>query len=236
MNPISAGASADAEKPAGHPTAAPRTDPADRPMSPVGTPQARVEGPAKVTGSVRYAADEPMENLAFGHVVTSTASRGRIAGIDVSAAEGMPGVRGVIDHRNAPRLNPEAGSFFGPDGGMHLLQNDEIPCSGRPIALVVAETIEQARAAAAALRVTYEEAPHDTGFSSTTRPAGRRCRSSARTRPSATSTRNWPRARWSSTSATTRPSSTAPPWNRTPRPPGGRTDVCRSWTPPRGPS
>ncbi|MEU4684047.1 xanthine dehydrogenase family protein molybdopterin-binding subunit [Streptomyces xinghaiensis] len=165
MNPIAAGASADAEKPAGHPTAAPRTAPADRPMSPVGTPQTRVEGPAKVTGSVRYAADEPMENLAFGHVVTSTVSRGRIAGIDVSAAEGMPGVRGVIDHRNAPRLNPEAGSFFGPDGGMHLLQNDEIPCSGRPIALVVAETIEQARAAAAVLRVTYEEAPHDTGFS-----------------------------------------------------------------------
>ncbi|WP_222722995.1 xanthine dehydrogenase family protein molybdopterin-binding subunit [Actinomadura alba] len=134
-------------------------------MSAVGTARTRVEGPGKVTGSVRYAADEPMQDLAFGWVVTSTVTRGRIRDIDISAVEGMPGVLGVIDHRNAPRLNLEAGSFFGPDGGMHLLQNDEVPHSGRPIALVVAETMEQARSAAAALRVTYDEEPHDVNFS-----------------------------------------------------------------------
>ncbi|MYZ34569.1 MULTISPECIES: xanthine dehydrogenase family protein molybdopterin-binding subunit [unclassified Streptomyces] len=134
-------------------------------MSVVGTAQPRVEGAAKVTGGVRYAADEPMRDLAFGCVVTSTVTRGRVRDIDVSAAEGMPGVLGVIDHRNAPRLNLEAGSFFGPDGGMHLLQNNEVPHSGRPIALVMAETMEQARSAAAALRVTYDEEPHDVDFS-----------------------------------------------------------------------
>ncbi|WP_438306693.1 xanthine dehydrogenase family protein molybdopterin-binding subunit (plasmid) [Streptomyces sp. HUAS TT11] len=134
-------------------------------MSVVGSALTRIEGPAKVTGAVRYAGDEPIQNLAFGYVVTSTVARGRIHDMDVSAALGMPGVLGVLDHRNAPRLNLEAGSFFGPDGGMHLLQNDDIPHSGRPIALVMAETMEQARSAAAQVKVTYEREPHDADFS-----------------------------------------------------------------------
>ena len=131
----------------------------------VGTPRPRIEGRAKVTGSARYAADEPRHDLAYGSVVTSTVSRGRIRDIDISAVLSMPGVLGVIDHTNAPRLNPEAGTFFGPHGGLHLLQDDVIPHAGRPVALVVAETLEQAQAAAEALPVTYEEHPHDTEFS-----------------------------------------------------------------------
>jgi xanthine dehydrogenase YagR molybdenum-binding subunit len=87
----------------------------------------------------------------------------------------MPGVLGVLDHTNAPRLNPEAGTaFFGPDGGLQLLQSDEIPFAGRPVALVLTETPEQAQAAADALPVSYEQHPHDTNFSaehSAARPA-----------------------------------------------------------------
>lgn len=131
----------------------------------VGVARPRVEGPAKVTGSARYTADEPVPNVAFGSIVTSTVAKGRVHDIDVDAVLGMPGVVGVIDHRNAPRLNPETGMFFGPDGGMRLLQDDVVPHAGRPVALVVAETLEQARAAADALPVTYEEHPHDTEFS-----------------------------------------------------------------------
>ncbi|MFC9756677.1 xanthine dehydrogenase family protein molybdopterin-binding subunit [Streptomyces sp. NPDC056921] len=152
---------------AAHPAAGPSTAPWDGVAHPgaMGVARPRIEGPGKVTGSVRYAADEPTTDLAYGWVVTSTVSRGRIRAIDASAVHGMPGVLGVIDHHNAPRLNLEAGSFFGPDGGMHLLQNDEVPHSGRPVALVVAETMEQARSAAAALRVTYDEEPYDADFS-----------------------------------------------------------------------
>ncbi|WP_326829134.1 xanthine dehydrogenase family protein molybdopterin-binding subunit [Streptosporangium sp. NBC_01810] len=131
----------------------------------IGIARPRIEGRAKVTGSARYAADEPVRDLAFGSVVLSTVSRGRILDIDVSAVRDMPGVLDVIDHRNAPRLNPAAGHFFGPDGGLRLLQDDAIPYAGRPVALVVAETLEQAQAAAEALPVTYEEQPHDTDFS-----------------------------------------------------------------------
>ncbi|MEU6065059.1 xanthine dehydrogenase family protein molybdopterin-binding subunit [Streptomyces sp. NPDC047082] len=125
----------------------------------------RIEGAAKVTGRVRYATDQPMSDLVHGWVVTSTVSRGRIRDLDTSAALAMPGVLGVIDHRTAPRLNPKAGGLFGPDGGLQLLQDEVITHAGRPIALVVAETPEQARAAALALSVSYDEEPHDTDFS-----------------------------------------------------------------------
>ncbi|WP_031168189.1 xanthine dehydrogenase family protein molybdopterin-binding subunit [Streptosporangium roseum] len=138
----------------------------------VGTARPRVEGRAKVTGRARYSADEPVPGLAHGAVVLSTVTRGRILDLDVAAVQDLPGVLGVIDHRNAPQLNPQAGHFFGPDGGLFLLQNDVIPHAGRPVALVVAQTPEQARAAAEALRVLYEAQPHDTGFS-LAHPAGR---------------------------------------------------------------
>jgi xanthine dehydrogenase YagR molybdenum-binding subunit len=131
----------------------------------VGVPRTRIEGPAKVTGSARYAADEPVADLAFGHVVESAVARGRVRDIDVPAVLGMPGVLGVVDHRNATRLDPRAGMFFGQDRGLHLLQDDVVPYAGWPVALVVAETPEQARAAALALPVTYDEQPHDTDFS-----------------------------------------------------------------------
>jgi xanthine dehydrogenase YagR molybdenum-binding subunit len=130
----------------------------------VGSARPRIEGRLKVTGAARYAADEPRPDLAHGWIITATVARGRIRDIDVSAALGMPGVLGVLDHRHAPRLNPQAGNYFGPDGSLLLLQDEVIPYAGRPIALVVAETPEQARAAAEAVRVTYRPEPHDVDF------------------------------------------------------------------------
>src|ERR1700691_4877482 len=131
----------------------------------VGVPRPRVEGGAKVSGLARYAADEPMDDLAYGSMVLATVSRGRVSDIDTSVALAMPGVLGVIDHSSAPRLNPEAGNFFGPDAGLLLLQDDVIPFAGWPIALVVARTPETAQAAADSVRVAYQAEPHDTSFS-----------------------------------------------------------------------
>lgn len=133
-----------------------------RPLSgAVGATRPRIEGPSKVTGAARYAADVPMPGLAHGWMVTANISRGRIGAIDSSAALGMPGVLGVLDHRNAPRLDTNAGNYFGPDGSLRLLQDDVIPYAGRPVALVVAETLEQARAAAGAVRISYRVERHD---------------------------------------------------------------------------
>ncbi|MCA1283107.1 xanthine dehydrogenase family protein molybdopterin-binding subunit [Saccharopolyspora sp. 7B] len=137
------------------------TAPAD--TGTAGSARTRLEGRAKVTGEARYAGDHPIEDLAHGSLVLSTIARGRIRSIDDAAVLDMPGVLTVLHHGNAPRLNPEAG-IFGPDAGLQLLQDDRVQYVGHPVALVVAKTPEQARAAADALRVAYEEEPHDAEF------------------------------------------------------------------------
>ena len=76
----------------------------------------------------------------------------------------MPGVLGVLHHGNAPRLTPGAG-YRSPDASLLMLQDDHVPHRGWPVALVVAETPEQARAGAEALAVTYDEEPHEAAFS-----------------------------------------------------------------------
>jgi xanthine dehydrogenase YagR molybdenum-binding subunit len=129
----------------------------------VGAPHTRIEGRAKVTGEARYAGDVPFAELAHGWIVTSTIARGRIRAIDADAVLAMSGVLGVLHHGNAPRLTPGVG-LMGPDPSLQLLQDDRVPHRGWPVALVVAETAEQARAAAEALVVTYDEEPHDVVF------------------------------------------------------------------------
>ncbi|MDN3356683.1 xanthine dehydrogenase family protein molybdopterin-binding subunit [Actinomadura sp. DC4] len=130
----------------------------------VGTASTRIEGLAKVTGAARYAGEVPFEDLAYGWLVTSTVARGRIRSIDTEPALAMPGVLTVLDHRNAPRLAPDVG-MMGPDATLQILQDDKVPHVGWVVALVVATTLEQARAAAGALVVTYDEEPHDVVFS-----------------------------------------------------------------------
>ncbi|MEO6087074.1 MAG: xanthine dehydrogenase family protein molybdopterin-binding subunit [Umezawaea sp.] len=131
----------------------------------VGSAHVRLEGREKVTGAARYAADVPFEGLAHGWLVLSTVARGRITHIDTEPVLAMPGVLGVLHHGNAPRLNPDAGMFGMRDATLQLLQDDRVPHVGRPVALVVAETAEQARAGAEALVVTYDQEPHDIAFS-----------------------------------------------------------------------
>ncbi|GLW10173.1 oxidoreductase [Microtetraspora sp. NBRC 13810] len=130
----------------------------------VGTARTRLEGRAKVTGAARYAGEVPFAELAHGWVATSSVARGRIRSIDTEAVLAMPGVLAVLHHGNAPRLRPGVG-LFGPDATLQVLQDDRVPHVGWPVALVVAETPEQARAAAEALVVTYDEEPHDVAFS-----------------------------------------------------------------------
>jgi xanthine dehydrogenase YagR molybdenum-binding subunit len=133
--------------------------------SPVGTARPRVEGRAKVTGAARYAADVPYHDLVHGWAVLSTIPHGRIRAVPTASVESMPGVVGVLHHGNAPRVNPKAG-WGAPDGTLQILQDDQVPHAGWPVALILAETLEQARAAAEALVVEYDEQPFDVAFSS----------------------------------------------------------------------
>ncbi|MFG3548848.1 xanthine dehydrogenase family protein molybdopterin-binding subunit [Streptomyces sp. NPDC047725] len=129
----------------------------------VGTAHTRVEGREKVTGAARYAGEIPFAGLAHGWLVLSTVTRGRIRSLDTDRVLGMPGVLAVLHHGNAPRLETDYIGFLGgpPDPTAAVFQNDRVPHSGWPVALVVAETPEQAREAAESLTVSYDEEPHD---------------------------------------------------------------------------
>ncbi|MET9076677.1 xanthine dehydrogenase family protein molybdopterin-binding subunit [Streptomyces sp. NPDC004232] len=133
----------------------------------VGTAHTRVEGRDKVTGAARYAGEVPFAELAYGWLVLSTVARGRIRDLDTESVLAMPGVLAVLEHRNAPRLTTDYTGLMGmrPDPTCAVFQHDRVPHLGWPVALVVAETSEQAREAAEALVVHYEQEPHDVAFS-----------------------------------------------------------------------
>lgn len=125
----------------------------------IGQPIDRIDGHAKVTGTAAYAADNHAERMAFGSIVTATIGRGRIASIEANAARRVPGVLLVMTHQNAPRQAP----FKAKADDRHArpkpqLASDKVQYFGQPVALVVAETAEAARAAASAVVVTYEKA------------------------------------------------------------------------------
>jgi len=125
----------------------------------VGKPLNRADGKLKITGGARYAAEFPLENLAYAVCLSSTVARGRIQSIDITAAEGLPGVLGIITHENAPKLQPVATLLQG--GGAaekrQPLQEPVIHHSGQHIGVVIAETLELATYAASLVSVTYEE-------------------------------------------------------------------------------
>ncbi len=124
----------------------------------IGKPIDRVDARLKVTGAAKYAAEFPQNNLAYAFPVRSTIGKGTIAAIDASAAEKSTGVIAVLTHKNATRLKPanimEVG-LYGTLPGESLLplQADKIFYVGQYIGLIVAETYEQARAAAELVKV-----------------------------------------------------------------------------------
>ncbi|MFF9405429.1 xanthine dehydrogenase family protein molybdopterin-binding subunit [Streptomyces anandii] len=150
-------------------TAAPRSTAATTPPAgAVGTAHTRVEGVEKVTGAARYAGEIPFTGLAHGWLAVSTVARGRIRSIGADAVLAMPGVLAVLHHGNAPRLETDYVGMLGvrPDPTCAVFQHDQVPSMGWPVALVVAETSEQAREAAESLVVDYELLPHDIDFHS----------------------------------------------------------------------
>ena len=135
-------------------------------MNSIGAPMDRVDGPLKVCGRAGYTGDLGLPRMSHAVLVTSTIASGRVVAIDASAALRAPGAIAVMSHLNAERL-PQGGqaAVKPPDGRvLSLLQDDRVAYGNQPIAVVVAETFEQANGAAALVRVTYERAPARTDF------------------------------------------------------------------------
>jgi CO/xanthine dehydrogenase Mo-binding subunit len=121
----------------------------------VGTARDRVDGRLKVTGAATYPIDVTLPGLACAVLVGSTVTSGRILHIAVDAAERAPGVLAVITHLNAPALAPGPATEIGPQP-VPPFQSDAVLHYGQHVAMVVAETREEANAAAALIEVTYE--------------------------------------------------------------------------------
>src|SRR5919107_3049151 len=135
----------------------------------IGKEMSRVDGVEKVTGRAKYAAEFRVPNLAYGFIVTGTVARGTIKSIDTREAESAGGVIRVFTHLNAPKLGPKESHEQAPprareeqDKSFRALQSDRIYFNAQPVALVVAETYEQARYAARLVKVTYNAEKHTT--------------------------------------------------------------------------
>ncbi|GAA3846277.1 xanthine dehydrogenase family protein molybdopterin-binding subunit [Sphaerisporangium flaviroseum] len=121
----------------------------------VGSALDRVDSLEKVTGQARYAYEYSPRDLVYAVPVQATIARGEIVDVAVDAVLKQPGVIAAIWHANAPRLAPCD------DAELALLQSRRVAYRGQYIAVVVAETYEDAREAAGLLRVEYAQEEHD---------------------------------------------------------------------------
>jgi xanthine dehydrogenase YagR molybdenum-binding subunit len=121
----------------------------------IGAAVDRVEGREKVTGQAKYAYEHVEDEVAYGAIVQSTIARGRILGVDASAALELPGVIAVLSHGNAPRLHEVS------DGELSILQSGTVSYRGQIVGAVIADSLETARQAERLVRIDYAAEPHD---------------------------------------------------------------------------
>src|SRR5437764_10894306 len=131
------------------------------PLSVIGKAQPRVDGPLKVSGKATYTSDHNFPGMLYAVPVCATIANGEVQKIDSSAAEKMPGVRAIFVRGNIGKLfRASADESFGPEMS-HLdenrppLEDDVVRYYVQYVALAVADTFEQASAAADAVKVTY---------------------------------------------------------------------------------
>src|SRR5579863_1428240 len=124
----------------------------------IGTAVPRIDGPFKTTGTAQYAVDHDFPRLVHAVAVQSIVGNGRIRSLDASAAERMPGVLLVMHHGNMEKVFR---LFRGQDEGNVAesrppFEDETIYYWGQYVAMVVAETFEQATAGAQAVRIEYD--------------------------------------------------------------------------------
>lgn len=135
-------------------------DPLIQRRAAIGRQASRLDGPEKVRGEARFAAEVAMDRLCYASLVHSTVTRGRITRLDTATAEAAPGVILVMTHRNMLRIGTLALigvtdlSAVG-NSSLPIMQDPEVRYNGQVVAVVVAETQEQADHAAALVEIDY---------------------------------------------------------------------------------
>lgn len=136
-------------------------------MTALGSTLPRIEGRLKTTGRADYASDQHFPGMLYAVPVSATIAKGTLTRLDVARAERMPGVHRVYHRENLPpvyRPVPSQEFEYHTDEPRPPFEDDEIRYHGQYIALVVAETFEQAMAGARAVRATYQtEQPNVAG-------------------------------------------------------------------------
>ncbi|MYZ49739.1 xanthine dehydrogenase family protein molybdopterin-binding subunit [Propylenella binzhouense] len=133
----------------------------------IGARLSRLDGKLKITGAATYALEQPVDGLAYAVLVPATIGAGRVARIDVAAAKAAPGVRLILTPDDDLGLQPATdwNNVRASDGPYVPLPRD-IAYNGQPVALVVADSLEQATEAARRLAIAYEEGPVTPGLDS----------------------------------------------------------------------
>ena len=124
----------------------------------IGVSTPRVDGPLKVSGSAMYASDHHFPGLLYAWPVCATIANGTVTGLDTAAAEKMTGVVAVYHRGNIGKLYrvpPATGFSLIVDERRPPLEDDVVRYYGQYVAVVVAQTVEQARAAAESIKVSY---------------------------------------------------------------------------------
>jgi len=118
----------------------------------IGKPLDRIDGPLKVTGTATYAAEYQFANMAYGVLVGTKISAGKVVSIDVDAVKSIPGVIDVVtDFDRFIRVAAQGGATDAPTQGVK-----DIAFFGQIVAIVLAESFEVARDAAARLPIEYQ--------------------------------------------------------------------------------
>ena len=131
----------------------------------IGVATPRIDGPLKTTGTAMYSSDHHFPGLLYAWPTTATIASGTISKLDTSVAEKMPGVIAIYHHGNLGtlyRTPPPAGFSMILDEKRPPFEDTTVRYYGQYVAVAVAQTVEQARAAAEAIKVTYVQTPHDT--------------------------------------------------------------------------
>lgn len=130
----------------------------DKQQSIIGAGVPRIDGPDKLFGRANYAADNLPPNLAYGYGVFSTVASGKVSQLSVDEARNMPGVIGIFHHGHFPTLYHTPSSLAQGNKVEETrlpFEDERVYYEGQFVALVVADTFENARAAARRVKVTY---------------------------------------------------------------------------------
>ena len=129
---------------------------------------ARLDGPLKAQGMAPFAAEFVLDGMLYAALAFSTIAKGRLATLDTGPAEASAGVALVMTPRNAPRMQPmpllETSEIAAGTDDFPIMQDDRIHWNGQPIAVVLAQTQEEADFAASLIAATYATEPATTVF------------------------------------------------------------------------